>query len=238
MKIEICIESDGDLDTDVRAAYDGGATTIELCRSMKHDGLTPTPAQIASARKAISDRPGLMVMIRPRPGTFCYTPAEIDQMTSQISTAAAEGATGVIFGALTDANGIDLSATQALVEQSRNLNLTRIFHRAFDAARYRRTALDSLIDLGIDRVLTSGTPWGSPGQATDGLKNLHFTIDRARGRIEVVIAGGLSAATIPTVLASLPDSLLHISLHTYSGSLLNGRVSSEAVRSLIEAAHA
>ena len=238
MKVEICIESDGDLEGDVRAAYNGGATTIELCRSMKHDGLTPTPAQIASARNAFSDHTGLMVMIRPRPGTFCYTPDEIDQMTSQISTAAAEGATGVVFGALTDANKIDLSVTRSLVGQSRNLNLTTTFHRAFDAARDRDTALDSLIDLGINRVLTSGTPWGSREQATDGLENLRATIDRTQGRIEVVIAGGISAATIPTVLAALPDSLLGISLHAYSGSLVNGQVTSEAVRSLIAAAHA
>jgi copper homeostasis protein len=159
-------------------------------------------------------------------------------MTSQISTAAAEGATGVVFGALTDANKIDLSVTRSLVGQSRNLNLTTTFHRAFDAARDRDTALDSLIDLGINRVLTSGTPWGSREQATDGLENLRATIDRTQGRIEVVIAGGISAATIPTVLAALPDSLLGISLHAYSGSLVNGQVTSEAVRSLIAAAHA
>jgi len=57
LTVEVCIESDGDLDADVRAAYNGGATTIELCRSMEHEGLTPTPDQIATARKAFSNRP-------------------------------------------------------------------------------------------------------------------------------------------------------------------------------------
>jgi copper homeostasis protein len=238
LNVEVCIESDGDLDADVRAAYNGGATTIELCRSMEHEGLTPTPDQIATARKAFSNRPGLMVMIRPRPGTFSYTPDETDQMTNQISNAAAEGANGVVFGALTDANRIDVSTTRSLIERSRNLNLTTTFHRAFDAANDRDAALDSLLDLGIDQVLTCGTPWGSPGQATDGLRNLRSTIDRALGRIEVVIAGGVSAATIPTILAGLPISLQHVSLHAYSGSQVDGRPTSVAIRSLIAAAHA
>jgi len=70
-----------------------------------------------------------MVMIRPRPGTFSYTPDETDQMTNQISNAAAEGANGVVFGALTDANRIDVSTTRSLIERSRNLNLTTTFHR-------------------------------------------------------------------------------------------------------------
>ena len=83
VKIEICIEaaSEEGVKDAVRAAYLGGAATVELCSAMHLDGLTPDPQHIIAARQAFGNRPGLMVMVRPRAGDFCFSPAEVDLMT-------------------------------------------------------------------------------------------------------------------------------------------------------------
>ncbi len=179
MDIEICISSDGNVESEVGAAYCGGAARIELCSSMAEDGLTPTPGQISRAREAFPDTPGLMVMIRPRPGNFHYSTEEQDQMTTQIVRTAEVGADGVVFGALSENSNIDMRAVENCVRLSRSLGLKTTFHRAFDAAPQTDRSLDILIDIGVDRVLTSGIAWGQTGSALEGLDRLIRSI-RAR----------------------------------------------------------
>ncbi len=98
IKIEICINSDAHVQQSVAAAYLGGADTIELCGQMALAGLTPLPEDIAIAREAFGNRAGLMVMVRPRGGDFCYSRAEIEAMLWGVETAVSHRADGVVFG--------------------------------------------------------------------------------------------------------------------------------------------
>ena len=91
-----------------------------------------------------------------------------------------------------------------------------------------------MIDLGVDRVLTSGVPWGQAGSAVDGLPQLLRTIERAAGRIEVVIGGGVNLRNAATLAAALPATA-RTSLHAYSGAQQGGVTTAEAVRALIDA---
>ena len=237
--VEICVDASDE--TAVRAAAGaaraGGAATIELCAAMHMDGLTPSPACLAAARQALGDLPGLMAMIRPRAGDFCYSPAELALMLDQIHRAAAAGADGVVFGVLRASDQrIDLAASRRLLDAAGRHGLKTTLHRAFDAMPDPDAALDALIDLGFDRVLTSGVPWRQRGTALDGVERLAQTIRRAQGRVEVVLAGGVNPENVGPLLARLPLSGGRVSVHAYSGAQISGRTTVEAVRALVEAA--
>jgi copper homeostasis protein len=204
---------------------------------MHLDGLTPSVACLVAARRAFRQRPGLMVMIRPRAGDFCYSSAEMALMLEQIDTAAAAGADGVVFGVLRAGDQcIDLDATQRLLAAAQRHGLMTTMHRAFDATPDPDATLDALLDLGVDRVLTSGVPWGQRGSALDGVERLARTIQCAQGRIEVVLGGGINPANVGPLLAQLPLHTGRVSVHAYSGAQVGGRTTVEAVHTLVQAA--
>ena len=218
----------------MQAAYLGGADTIELCGQMELDGLTPLPKNIAIAREAFADRPGLMVMIRPRGGDFCYSRAEIEAMLWGVETAVSHRADGVVFGALQD-NKLDIKTMRRLVNAAHKHNLKTTCHRAFDATSKSADTLEMLIDLGVSRVLTSGTPWGSGQTVTEGIPYLTSLIQQANNRIEIVLGGGVQIRNVEQLLNQLPLETGSLVVHTYSGVLRHGITSQEAVRQLGEA---
>ena len=246
IKTEACIGSDGEQPVfeAVSAAYEGGADTIELCSAMHQDGLTPTAGQIGEARRAFRQRPGLMVMIRPRAGDFCYTEPELQLMLTQIKMAAEAGADGVVLGPLhQNDHRIAIEPLSRLLAVSEACDLQVTIHRAFDATPNWPESLDQLIELGVDRVLTSGIAWGQVGSAVDGLPQLKEMVTRGNGRIEFVVGGGVGAqnGAIISHALSLHVQLLEndrdhrISLHAYSGIQENGVVTASAVRALVAA---
>jgi copper homeostasis protein len=236
--VEICVDASDEaaVRQAAAAARAGGAATIELCAAMHLDGLTPSHACLAAARQALGDLPGLMAMIRPRAGDFCYSAAELALMLAQIELAAQAGADGVVFGLLRASDQrIDLAASQRLLAAARGHRLKTTMHRAFDATPDPDDTLDALLDLGFDRVLTSGLPWGAQGTALDGAQRLASTIQRAQGRLEIVLAGGINPANAGPLLARLPLHAGRVSIHAYSGAQIGGQTTTEAVRALVEA---
>lgn len=185
-----------------RAAYVGGAARIELCADMAHAGLTPPASHMRAARQAFA-RPGLLVMIRPRAGDFCYSAREIEWMLRQIELARMAGADGVVLGVLRASDG---RVAQRLLRRLRQAasELSVTFHRAFEATPDTAEALEVLIDSGVDRVLTSGLRWGQVGTALEGSARLARLIRQAGQRIEVVVGGGLASAHVPALLRRLP----------------------------------
>ena len=235
--VEICIDARDDVA--VRAAVDaarlGGADRIELCSAMHLDGLTPDPRHIRIARDAFRDRPGLLVMVRPRDGDFFYAADEIDLMAGQIELAHQNGADGVVLGVLRASDSrIAVAPMRRLLDAACSRGLAVTCHRAFDAAPDPDEALDALIGLGIDRVLTSGISWGQPGSALDGLPRLLRTVERAAGRVEVVIGGSVNPHNTPALAAAFPADA-RISLHAYSGAQHDDVTTATAVRELIAA---
>lgn len=236
VNVEACINGDEVAETraSVSAANDGGATTVELCGAMRFDGLTPPRECIEAARDAFKPN-GLMVMIRPRPGDFHYSAAEIETMERQINTAAEAGADGVVFGALDSEGRLDLPSLRELVGLSQSLELATTFHRAFDATRNRLEALEVLIGLGVGRILTSGVAWGETGSALDGVVALDAAIQAARGRLEIVIGGGVNPLNAPQILRQLNPWVGRLGVHSYSGIQDRGQTSRAGVKALVDA---
>ena len=238
ISVEICIHSKDDayVSRSVSSAWEGGAERIELCSHMEQDGLTPSVKHIELAREAFKDRPGLLAMIRPRGGNFFCRRDEVALMEQQIKMAARAGADGVVFGVLDEcSSSVHKASCEQLLGMAREYELSVSFHRAFDATPDWQYALDTLLELGFDRVLTCGTPWGSSGTVLDGIERLVQMGAFAAGAIEIVAGGGVSPDNAPTIVASLRPDAVRCSLHAYSSMLSNGEVCPQKVRKLASA---
>jgi copper homeostasis protein len=174
------------------AAQQGGADRVELCANLLEGGTTPSAGSIQFARQRIDI--GLQVMIRPRGGDFCYTDVEFEIMKLDIEMAKKLGADGVVIGILQADGTVDRERTGELVELARPMNVT--FHRAFDMARDPYQTLEDLIDLGVDRVLTSGREI----TAFEGLDLIADLVQKAGDRIVVMPGGGIHERNIRKIV--------------------------------------
>jgi copper homeostasis protein len=170
------------------AAQEGGVGRVELCTALELGGLTPSHAQIALAREHL--RIPLYVLIRPRAGDFLCSDIECEVMLRDIEACVALGCDGVVLGAL-DADGeVDMPRCRALVSAAGNVGVT--FHRAFDLTRDPLSSLGDLIELGCERVLTSG---GRP-TAIEGAELIRQLVELSTGRIVVMPGAGVDAGNI------------------------------------------
>src|SRR5438270_12143233 len=188
MQLEICLDSV----ESARNAERGGADRVELCAGLPEGGTTPSAGMIAAVRKQISI--GLQVMIRPRGGDFCYSAEEFGIMQRDVLIAKQLGAGGVVFGVLDLEGNLDQARMRQLIELARPLKIT--CHRAFDMAFDFARALNDLMELGVDRVLTSG----GQQSAIDAMPTLKQIAQQARGRISVMACGEISIPNVKAVV--------------------------------------
>lgn len=147
--IEVCCSS---LD-EAREAEAGGARRIELCSAITCGGVTPSLGTLRTVVEAALDI-DINVLIRPREGGFCYSESEVGAMCRDIEMCRRMGIHGVVIGALTADGDIDTEACLRMMEAAGEMSVT--FHRAFDVCRNAEQALEQIIALGCDRLLTSG----------------------------------------------------------------------------------
>jgi copper homeostasis protein len=220
--LEVCV----DRLEDAVAAAAAGADRIELNAALELDGLTPPVALLTEVRRAV--RVPVVAMARPRPGDFCYTPAEFDTLLRAVDQALEHGADSVAFGVLTEGGEVDVArcgdVVRAVARAGRPVEA--VFHRAFDAtAGDPHTALEQLIDLGVRRVMTSGRR----PTAIEGAALLAELVRRAAGRIEILPAGGVRAANAIDLLRQTGCDQLHTSARG-----TNGRFSAPELGELVK----
>lgn len=181
MLLEICANSY----QSAKNAQDAGAKRIELCSELSIGGITPSYGLI----KQVIDELDIetFILIRPRSGNFCYTDDEFEIIKKDIKTCKDLGCDGIVSGILNPDNSIDIERTQELIKLSEPLAFT--FHRAFDVVPNPKEALEQLIDLGVDRVLTSGQHL----KAIDGLDILKALQHQSQNRITVLVGSGVSS---------------------------------------------
>jgi copper homeostasis protein len=176
---ELCAES---IDACL-AAQQGGASRIELCSALSEGGLTPSHGLIREAVRS-SGLP-IHVLLRPRGGDFMYTNAEFNVMCEDLKHLRLLGARGAVLGVLRVDGTVDIERTHELVEMAGPLEVT--FNRAFDHTASLDQALEDVIASGCRRVLTSG----GERDVVSGGKSLARLIEKAAGRIEIAVGGGL-----------------------------------------------
>ena len=186
---ESCIDSH---DAAVASAR-GGAGRVELCARLDVGGTTPDAALIARCVASIAIP--VFVMIRPRAGDFVYAREEVEAMEADIRMAIAAGAHGVVFGALRPDATIDTAIMRRLIDAARPLPVT--CHKAIDAARDPIEALEALLALGVDRVLTSG----GADTAAAGAATIARMVTRAGDAIAIMAGGGVRAHNVAAIVA-------------------------------------
>ena len=232
--LEVCCGNPESVD----AAVLGGARRIELCADLAADGLTPPTAWI---RETKARYPSLTVhvLIRPRAGDFVYSPEEADLMAQQTEEALEAGADGIVIGALTPEGDVDSSLIERLVSLVESFNLAAelqrsdlchaandshffpgtarrvsiTFHRAFDRCRQPFEALEQIIGLGCDRILTSG----QEETAEKGVEMLRELRRRARGRILILPGGGVTPGNAARILEQTDCTEIHASASVSTG---------------------
>ena len=204
--LEICA---GSVESAI-AARDGGAARIELCAALEIGGTTPSAGLIAEARKIKGIV--LNVIIRPRGGDFLYNEHEAACMEQDIRTCRQLGADGVVIGALTAEGDIDTALCKRLIDAADGMSIT--FHRAFDMCRYPKRALEELIAIGCDRVLTSG----QAATAEDGLPLLKELVQQAAGRISIMPGCGVNSGNAARILQATAAVEIHASARKSVGS--------------------
>ena len=176
-----------------RRAESRGARRLELCAGPDLGGTTPSLETLAAVRAGCALP--VMCMVRPRGGDFVYTPAELAEMRRSIEDFKAAGAAGVVFGALTTESTWDLGSMRELAHLARPMLVTA--HRAFDHLKDKRAGLEALVELGIERVLTSG---GAP-TAAQGEEQLSKLVGQAAGRIVILAGAGVNGNNMDELIA-------------------------------------
>jgi len=196
------------------AAQEGGADRIELCAALELGGLTPSYAQIALTRERV--RIPIYVLIRPRTGDFVYSDAEYETMQRDIETCVSLGCDGVVIGALDENGAVDANRCRALVAAAGRLGVT--FHRAFDMTHSPETALEDIIALGCERVLTSG----AQSDALAGAALIGKLVAQAAGRISVMPGAGVNARNVVALRAQTGAREFHASAKRELPSRMRG----------------
>jgi copper homeostasis protein len=177
--IEACVDA---IDAAMQAEW-GGADRIELCGELLQGGVTPSHGLIEAVWDQVSIP--LFVLIRPRSGDFLYTSDELDIMERDIRIARSLHVDGIVAGALTTEGDVDVTAMRCILDAARPMEVT--FHRAFDFTRDQDAALDALLELEVDRVLTSG----GASTALQGAETLARLNLRAGGDLTVMAGGSI-----------------------------------------------
>ncbi|MCL8000461.1 copper homeostasis protein CutC [Brucella sp. 21LCYQ03] len=200
--LEVCVDDAQGLS----AAIKGGADRIELCSALAIGGLTPSIGLMQLAAKVPIP---IMVMIRPRAGSFVWTEEELQIMEAEIKATRAFGLAGIVIGANLRDGRLDKPALQRLLDAAQELDVT--LHRSVDLTPDAVEAVQLARELGIDRILSSG----GKKKAVDGLNRLSTMQTAAEGDIVIMPGAGVNVETLPVIAAAISDlTEIHASCST------------------------
>ena len=233
-KFEICANSV----ESCLAAQNGGADRVELCAGIPEGGTTPSYGEIKIARQLLT-KTKLHVIIRPRGGDFLYTPLEMERMEEDIRLCRELEVDGVVIGCLTPEGEVDMEKNHRLIAlakgdasnwntSGKNMSpMTVTFHRAFDRTANPFKALEDIINLSCDRILTSG----QQPKAVDGIRLLADLKEKADGRIKLLAGSGVNEENIRQIFdatgiheyhfsarVNVPSHMKHYNHEVYMGA--------------------
>jgi len=191
----------------------GGAHRLELCSNLSVGGTTPSPATIELTSKNVSLE--LFVLIRPRGGDFFYSDHEFELMKENIRFCKSAGVAGIVSGVLDSDGAIDQKRTETLIALARPMTFT--FHRAFDRLKNPISALEQLIEMGVDRVLTSG----QQQRAIEGIGLLEQLVKTAADRIHILAGSGINVDNAMEIIKKTGVQEIHFSAKKIVKSKIN-----------------
>lgn len=208
MKVEVVVYN---IESALKA-QEGGADRIELCENPYEGGTTPSYGTIEVVRQHVSL--DIYVMIRPRGGDFYYSSYEFHAMKRDIIQCQKLSVDGIVFGILSEDGRIDKKRCAELIQKARPLRVT--CHRAFDITRDPFEALEDCIEVGFDRILTSGRQ----AQAIKGVSLITELVQRAKGRITIMPGSGVNENTVEQIVEKTNAREIHFSAATFRSSAM------------------
>jgi copper homeostasis protein len=191
-------------------AQAAGAHRIELCDNPFEGGTTASYGFIKTARENLSIE--LYPIIRPRGGDFLYSEIEFEVMKADIENCKSLGCDGVVIGILNADGTVDKKRCKQLVEIAHPMKVT--FHRAFDRTNDPFKAMEDIISIGCERILTSG----QKNLAIDGEELLNKLVKQANNRIIIMPGSGVNSENIETLVKNTNASEFHTSARTFINS--------------------
>jgi len=197
--IEVCVDSV----CNALTAQSAGAYRIEFCANLPEGGTTPSPAQIEIARNLLNIK--LYVIIRPRGGDFLYNDTEFEIMKSDIHFCGKTGCDGVVIGMLNPDGTVDKERNGELIRIAHQYSMGVTFHRAFDRSANLFSAMETIIELGCERILTSG----GYDTAIEGAGIINKLIEQAGDRIIIMPGAGITPENINELIRKTGANELH-----------------------------
>ena len=197
--LEVCVDSV----CNALTAQTAGAYRIEFCANLAEGGTTPSPAQIEIARKQLHIK--LYVIIRPRGGDFFYNDTEFEIMKSDIHFCGKTGCDGVVIGILNREGSVDKERNGELIGIARQYDMGVTFHRAFDRCSDLSCAMETIIELGCERILTSG----GYDSAIEGVEVIRRLIEQAGERIVIMPGSGITPENAAGLIQKTGTKELH-----------------------------
>lgn len=182
-------------------AQELGAERVELCDNLSEGGTTPSYGTIKMVVKKLNIP--AFVIIRPRGGDFYYTPEEIEIMKGDIKLCKELGVKGVVIGALNRDNTINYDAIKDMIDLAKPMSIT--FHKAIDELENPVTEVKKLANLGVNRILTSGTK----ETALEGENILREMIKEAGEDIIIIVAGKVTKDNLNEISNLIPAKEYH-----------------------------
>ena len=196
--------------TTTQSAVDGGADRIELCANLAEGGTTPSYGHIKRCREAFDVL--LFPIIRPRGGDFLYMKDEYEIMLHDVKLCKQSGCDGVVIGLLNMDGTIDIARTSELIEEAYPMEVT--FHRAFDRCKDPFAAMEELIEIGCQRILTSG----QKPTVSEGIDLIAELNKKADDRIVIMPGSGLRKENIKLMAEKTGCTEFHSSLRSKTKS--------------------
>lgn len=204
--IEICCGSY----EDAIAASNGGAKRIELNSALHLGGLTPSIGSLVLTKKHTNLK--VICMVRPRGAGFCYHEAEFQQMMADAKLLLENGADGLAFGFLLENHEIDIERTKAMIDLITSYHKEAVFHRAYDCVNNPYMSIETLINLGINRVLTSGLQ----AKAMEGKELIKELQEKYGSQIEILAGSGVNVTNAKALIEYTGISQVHSSCKDWS----------------------
>lgn len=199
--VEICCGSY----YDAKQAAAGGAKRIELNSALHMGGMTPTLSTLQLVKEELDLK--VVAMVRPRGAGFCYREEEFQVMLAECEMLVSHGADGIAFGCLNPDASLNLEYNKRMLEIIKKYQKEAVFHRAFDCSREPFETMETLIELGVDRVLTSGLK----PKAMEGAGLLKELQSRYGKQIEILAGSGINRSNARKLMEETLISQVHSS---------------------------
>ena len=201
INLEICVDNY----QSILNAENGGANRLELCSALSAEGLTPFASTVLFAQE--NTKCSLQTMIRYRGGDFFYDETDQQIMLEDCKKMLRLNVDGIVIGAITLDYKVDKEYLNPFIDLVKTANKQLTFHRAIDLVSDLDESISEIIDMGFDRILTSG----AAANVLEGINTLQSIQEKFGHKIQIMPGGGINSSNVAKILETTKVKNIHCS---------------------------